>query len=316
MENIYDVIIIGGGPAGLSAGLYAARGKMSTLILEKEKAGGQIVATDEVANYPGSMENATGPILIDRMVEQCNEFGAKFEKDTIKEIKVDEPIKILVGEKATYKAKSIIIASGAKPRPMGVSGERELTGKGVSYCATCDADFFTDLEVFVIGGGDSAVEEALFLTKFARKVTIVHRRDELRAAKSIQEKAFKNPKVDFIWDTTVEEVKGDGIVESIVFKNVKTGETTEYTADEEDGTFGIFVFVGYLPATGVFKDVVNMDQAGYIITDDNMKTNVPGVFAAGDCRVKSLRQVITAAADGAIAATQAEKYIENELEQH
>lgn len=314
MENIYDVIIIGGGPAGLSAGLYAARGKMSTLILEKEKAGGQIVSTEEVANYPGSMQNATGPILIDRMVEQCNEFGAKFEKDTIKEIKVDDSIKVLVGEKATYKAKSIIIASGANPRPIGAPGERELTGKGVSYCATCDADFFTDLEVFVIGGGDSAVEEAIFLTKFARKVTIVHRRDELRAAKSIQDKAFNNPKINFIWDSTVAEIKGDGIVESVVFKNLKTGETTEYTANEDDGTFGIFVFVGYIPATEIFKGIINMDETGYIITDDNMKTNVPGVFAAGDCRVKSLRQVITAAADGAIAAIQAEKYIENELE--
>jgi len=316
MENIYDVIIVGGGPAGLSAGLYAARGKMSTLILEKEKAGGQIVSTHEVANYPGSMENASGPILIDRMVEQCNEFGAKFEKDTIKEIKVDDQIKILVGEKATYKAKTIILAPGANPRLIGVPGEKELTGKGVSYCATCDADFFTDLEVFVIGGGDSAVEEALFLTKFARKVTIVHRRDELRAAKSIQEKAFNNPKIDFIWNSTITEIKGDGIVETVIFKNLKTDEITEYTADEDDGTFGIFVFVGYIPTTGIFKGIINMDETGYIITDDNMKTNVPGVFAAGDCRVKSLRQVITAAADGAIAAIQAEKYIENELEQH
>lgn len=314
MENIYDVIIIGGGPAGLSAGLYAARGKMSTLILEKEKAGGQIVTTSEVANYPGSMENATGPILIDRMVEQCKEFGAEFEKDTINEIKVDGTIKTLVGEKTSYKTKSIIIASGANPRLAGVPGEKELSGKGVSYCATCDADFFTDLEVFVIGGGDSAVEEAMFLTKFARKVTIVHRRDELRAAKSIQEKAFNNSKIEFMWDTVIEEIKGDGIVESAVFRNKKTGEVTEYTADEEDGTFGIFVFIGYIPATKVFEGVIKMDETGYIITDDNMKTNIPGVFAAGDCRVKSLRQVITAAADGAIAATQAEKYIENELE--
>lgn len=314
MENILDVIIIGGGPAGLSAGLYAARAKMTTLILEKEKAGGQIVSTAEVANYPGSMENATGPILIDRMLEQCKEFGATFEKDTITEIDVNGPIKVLKGEKATYQAKSIIIASGANPRPIGAPGERELIGKGVSYCATCDGDFFTDLEVFVIGGGDSAVEEAIFLTKFARKVTIVHRRDELRAAKSIQEKAFKNPKINFIWDSTVEEIKGDGIVESVVFRNLKTNETTEYMADEEDGTFGIFVFVGYIPATNMFKGIINMDETGYIITDDNMKTNVPGVFAAGDCRVKSLRQVITAAADGAIAAIQAEKYIENELE--
>ncbi len=314
MENVYDVIIIGGGPAGLSAGLYAARGKMSTLILEKEKAGGQIVTTSEVANYPGSMENATGPILIDRMVEQCKEFGAEFEKDTINEIKVDGTIKTLVGEKTSYKTKSIIIASGANPRLAGVPGEKELSGKGVSYCATCDADFFTDLEVFVIGGGDSAVEEAMFLTKFARKVTIVHRRDELRAAKSIQEKAFNNSKIEFMWDTVIEEIKGDGIVESAIFRNKKTGEVTEYTADEEDGTFGIFVFIGYIPATKMFEGVIKMDETGYIITDDNMKTNIPGVFAAGDCRVKSLRQVITAAADGAIAATQAEKYIENELE--
>lgn len=313
MESIYDVVIIGGGPAGLSAGLYAGRGKMSTLILEKEKTGGQIVGTEEVANYPGSMVDATGPILVDRMVEQCNEFGAKFEKDTIKEIKVDEPIKILVGEKTTYRAKSIIISSGANPRLIGVPGEKELTGKGVSYCSTCDADFFTDLEVFVIGGGDSAVEEAIFLTKFARKVTIVHRREELRAAKSIQEKAFNNPKIDFMWNSTVTEIKGDGIINSAIFKNLKTGETIEYNADEDDGTFGIFVFVGYIPATEIFKGLINMDESGYIITDDNMKTDVPGVFAAGDCRVKSLRQVITAAADGAIAAIQAEKYIENQL---
>ncbi|MEW9125005.1 MAG: thioredoxin-disulfide reductase [Thermotaleaceae bacterium] len=311
MEKVYDVIIIGAGPAGLAAGLYAARGKMSTLILEKDRTGGQIVTTDEVANYPGSIQDATGPTLIARMVEQCKEFGAELVKDGIKEVKVEDKIKVLVGEKATYQAKSVIIASGASPRLLGVPGEKKLTGKGVSYCATCDADFFTDFEVFVVGGGDSAVEEAIHLTKFARKVTIVHRRDELRAAKSIQEKAFKNPKMEFMWDTVIEEIKGDGLVESVVFKNVKTGETTEYHADEEDGTFGIFVFVGYLPQTGVFNGLIDMDEAGYIITDDNMKTNVPGVFAAGDCRVKSLRQVVTAVSDGAIASIQAEKYIEN-----
>ncbi|AOY77903.1 thioredoxin-disulfide reductase [Clostridium formicaceticum] len=311
MEKIYDVVIIGAGPAGLAAGLYAARGKMSTLILEKDKTGGQIVTTHEVANYPGSIQNATGPSLIARMVEQCKEFGAEIKKDTIKEIKTEEKIKVLVGEKETYQARTIIAAPGAVPRPMGVPGEKELTGKGVSYCATCDADFFTDFEVFVIGGGDSAVEEAMYLTKFARKVTIVHRRDELRAAKSIQEKAFKNPKMNFMWDTVIEEVKGDGVVESVVFKNVKSGELTEYHADEEDGTFGIFVFVGYIPQTDLFKGLLEMDETGYLITDDNMNTKIPGVFAAGDCRVKSLRQVVTAVSDGAIAAIQAEKYIEN-----
>ncbi|MGV8145563.1 MAG: thioredoxin-disulfide reductase [Alkaliphilus sp.] len=309
MEKIYDVIIIGAGPAGLSAGLYAARGKMSTLILEKEKVGGQIVTTEEVANYPGSVPNATGPSLIARMIEQCGEFGAVIEKDTISEVKLDGKIKELIGAKATYQAKTVILASGASPRLMNVPGEKEFTGKGVSYCATCDADFFTDLEVFVIGGGDSAVEEALHLTKFARKVTVVHRRNELRAAKSIQEKAFKHEKIDFVWDTAVKEIKGDGIVESVVFENLKTGEITEHHADEEDGTVGVFVFIGYIPQTSLVKDILETDRTGYIKTDDNMKTSIPGVFVAGDCRVKSLRQVVTAVSDGAIAAIQAEKHI-------
>ncbi len=311
---IYDVIIIGGGPAGLSAGLYAARARMNTLIIEKEAPGGQIATTDEVANYPGSIEGATGPLLTVRMVEQAEEFGAVRISDEIKEVDFSGKIKILKSAKAEYQAKSIIIATGAVPRPMGVPGEKELTGRGVSYCATCDAPFFEELEIFVIGGGDSAVEEAMYLTKFARKVTIVHRRDELRAAKSIQEKAFKNEKMAFMWDTVVEEVKGKGILESIVFKNVKTDELTEVFPDEEDGAFGIFVFVGYLPATRLFDGLLEMEH-GYLKTDDNMKTKIDGVFAAGDNRVKSLRQVVTATADGAIAAVQAEKYIDDNFEE-
>ena len=310
---IYDVIIIGGGPAGLSAGLYAARPRISTLIIEKEAPGGQIATTDEVANYPGSIEGATGPLLTARMVEQADEFGAVRVSDEIKSVDFSGKIKVLKGDKGEYQAKSVIIATGAVPRPMGVPGEKSLTGRGVSYCATCDAPFFEDLEVFIIGGGDSAVEEAIYLTKFARKVTIVHRRDELRAAKSIQEKAFKNEKMAFMWDTVVEEVKGKGILESIVFKNVKTGELSEVFPDEEDGAFGIFVFVGYLPATNLFDGIIDMEN-GYIKTDDNMKTNIEGVFAAGDNRVKSLRQVVTATADGAIAAVQAEKYIDDNFE--
>lgn len=311
---VYDVIIIGGGPAGLSAGLYAARAKMSTLIIEKEAFGGQIVTTEDVENYPGSIVDPTGPTLIARMVEQAEEFGAKKISDTIKEVDLTNKIKLVKGEKEEYQGKTIIIATGAVPRLIGCPGEKELTGRGVSYCATCDAAFFEDLEVFVMGGGDSAVEEAIYLTKFARKVTVIHRRDELRAAKSIQEKAFKNPKIDFMWDTVITEVKGDGMLESFIVKNVKTGEEKELFPDEDDGAFGIFVFVGTLPATGLFDGLIDMEN-GYIITDDNMKTNQPGVFAAGDNRVKSLRQVVTATADGAIAAVQAEKYIEENFEE-
>ncbi|MCW6076496.1 thioredoxin-disulfide reductase [Clostridium sporogenes] len=311
MDNVYDLIIIGSGPAGLSAGLYAARARLKTLILERNKAGGQIVITDEVANYPGSIRNATGKTLVERMEEQVEEFGAERKKDTVKEVDFTGKIKIIKGEKKEYKAKSVIVATGAAPRHIGCKGENELIGKGVSYCATCDADFFTDLEVFVIGGGDSALEEALYLTKFARKVTVVHRRDALRGAKSIQEKVFRNPKIEIMWDSVVEEIKGDGIVESAVFKNKKTGEITEYFADEDDGTFGIFVFVGYLPINNLFKDIITMNEAGYIKTNDKMETNIKGVYAAGDIREKSLRQVVTAAADGAIAAVEAYKYVED-----
>lgn len=315
MNNIYDVIIIGSGPAGLSAALYSARARMKTLILERAKVGGQIVITDEVANYPGAVEDATGPSLIARMERQVDGFGAERKKDTIKEVDFSGKIKVLKGEKEEYHTKSVIIATGATPRRIGCPGENGLIGKGVSYCATCDADFFQDLEVFVVGGGDSAIEEALYLTKFARKVTIVHRRDELRAAKSIQEKAFKNPKIEIMWNSVISEIKGDGMVESAVFKDTVTGETKEYFADEEDGTFGIFVFVGYLPINDLIKDKVKMSDSGYIVTNDCMETDIKGIYAAGDIREKPLRQVVTAAADGAIAAVQCERYIESEFEE-
>lgn len=315
MENVYDLVIIGCGPAGLSAGLYGARAKMKTLILEKSKTGGQIVTTHEIANYPGSVPNASGPSLIARMVEQCKEFGAEMVKDNIVDVEFDKDIKVLKGEKGEYKAKAVIIATGATPRKMGCPGEKELTGKGVSYCATCDADFFEDFEVFVVGGGDSALEEGMYLTKFARKVTIVHRRDEFRCAKSVEEKARANPKIEFMLDTVIEEVKGDGILESAVFKNTKTGETNEYFADEEDGTMGVFVFVGLDSQTKLFEGKIAMDEKGYILTDADMRTDIEGVFAAGDCRQKTLRQVVTATNDGAIATIVAEKYIEHKFSQ-
>lgn len=309
MSKVYDVIIIGAGPAGLSAGIYAGRARLSTLIIEKEKDGGQIVLTSEVENYPGCLEGESGPTLVDRMAEQAKHFGAEKVYDEIIEVNLEGKEKVLKGKKGEYIGKTVIVATGATSRPIGCPGEKTFTGKGVSYCATCDGAFFEDFEVYVVGGGDTAVEEALYLTKFARKVSIIHRRNELRAAKSIQDKAKANPKIDFIWDSVVNEIKGDGIVDTMIIENVKTGELTEVKADEDDGTFGIFVFIGYVPKTKIFEDILEL-QKGYIVTDENMNTNIEGVYAVGDIRVKSLRQVVTAAADGAIAAVQAEKYLE------
>lgn len=308
MDKIYDVIILGAGPAGLTAGLYAGRSRLDTLIIEKGKDGGQIAITDEIENYPGAVEGDSGPSLIARFSKQVEKFGAARVSDTIMEVKLEGEVKELVGVNGTYKAKTVIVATGAFPKPMGCPREKEFAGKGVSYCATCDANFFEDLEVYVVGGGDSAVEEAMYLTKFARKVTIIHRRNELRAAKSIQEKAFANPKMHFIWDAVVDELLGDDILTGMKLKNPKTGEITQIDADPDDGIFGLFVFIGFTPFSKLFEGVLEMEN-GYIKTDDNMRTNLPGVFAAGDIRVKSLRQVVTAAADGAIAAMQVEKFL-------
>ena len=311
MSKVYDVIILGAGPAGLAAGLYAGRSRLSTLIIEKGQDGGQIAITDEIENYPGQMvEGESGPSLISRMTEQAKKFGAERCTDVIKSVELEGEVKKLTGLKGEYQAKCVIIATGAFPKPIGCENEGKFTGKGISFCATCDASFFEDFEVYVVGGGDSAVEEAMYLTKFARKVTIIHRRDELRAAKSIQEKAFANPKIAFMWDSVVVRVDGDDLLSSMTVKNVKTGELTVVEADEEDGLFGLFGFIGYNPNSKLFEGMLEMEN-GYIRTDDNMHTNIPGVFAAGDIRVKSLRQVVTAAADGAIAAMQAEHYISN-----
>ena len=309
MSKIYDVIVLGAGPAGLTAGLYSGRARLSTLVIEKGQDGGQIAITNEIENYPGQVEGDSGPSLIARMTKQCEHFGVERVSDMIKEVQLTGPVKKLVGVKGEYEAKCVIIATGAFPRPIGCKNEGKFVGKGISFCATCDASFFQDLEVYVVGGGDAAVEEAMYLTKFARKVTIIHRRDELRAAKSIQEKAFKNEKLHFMWNTVVDEVDGeDDILSKMIVKNTKTGELTTIEADEDDGLFGLFGFIGLLPKSDLFEGVIDMDK-GYIKTDDNMHTNIEGVYAAGDIRVKSLRQVVTAAADGAIAAMQAEKYI-------
>lgn len=306
---LYDVIVLGAGPAGLTAGLYAGRSRLNTLIIEKGQDGGQIAITNEIENYPGQeLEGESGPSLIARMTAQAAKFGVERVSDQIKSVELTGDVKKLVGTKGEYEAKCVILATGAFPRPIGCKNEGKFVGKGISFCATCDAAFFEDFEVYVVGGGDAAVEEAMYLTKFARKVTLIHRRNELRAAKSIQEKAFKNPKLHFMWDTVVDEVDGDELMNKMIVKNTKTGELTTIEADPDDGIFGLFGFIGLLPNTGLFEGQIDMEN-GYVLTDADMHTNLPGVFAAGDLRKKSLRQVVTAAADGAIAAMQAEKYI-------
>lgn len=303
MSHVYDTIIIGGGPAGLSAALYAARGKLDTLLIERAKFGGQAATTADLENYPGSITNCTGPSLIARMKEQAEGFGTKFEKDEITEVQLEGEIKTLYGKKDTYQGKTIIIATGAFPRLAGFKNECELRGKGISYCATCDADFFTDLDIAVVGGGDSALTEALYLTKFGESVTIIHRRDQFRGAKSLVDRVKNNPKIKLILDSVVEEAVGDEILEKLVLRNVKTNELSELEVN------GCFVFVGFLPISQLFKGKINMNERGDILTDEDMRTNIPGVFAAGDVRQKALRQVVTAASDGAQAATSAEAYL-------
>ena len=309
MSELYDVIILGGGPAGLTAGLYAGRSRLKTLLIEKNQDGGQIALSADVENYPGQLlEGETGVSLAARMAAQCERFGVERKRDDIQKAELSGEVKRLIGSGGTYEARTVILATGASPRPIGCENEKDLIGRGVSYCATCDGAFFRGLDVYVAGGGDSAVEEALFLTRFARKVTIIHRRDQLRAAKSIQEKAFANPKIGFLWDSVVVKAEGSDVLDALTVRNVKTGELTVIKAAPEDGMLGLFGFVGYLPNTGLFADHLPLEN-GYVSTDADMRTALPGVFAAGDVRVKSLRQVVTAAADGAIAAVQAERYL-------
>jgi len=307
---LYDVIILGAGPAGLSAALYAGRACLKTLLIEKAMPGGQITLTNDIENYPGQLlEGESGFSLTERMSQQADKFGVERAYDEITAIDLSGDEKVLTGTSGEYRAKTVIIATGAHPKPIGCENEAAFTGRGISFCATCDGMFFRGMDVYVVGGGDSAVEEAIFLTRFARKVTIIHRRDQLRAVKTIQERAFANEKIDFLWNTVVEKVDGDASLSEMTVRNVVTGETSIIRASEEDGAFGLFGFVGYAPNSALFDGKVEMER-GYIVTDEDMHTSVPGVFAAGDVRVKSLRQVITAAADGAIAAMQCAKYIE------
>lgn len=305
VPEISDVIIIGGGPAGLAAALYTARAGLSTLVLEKLSVGGQIFLTYEVENYPG-IEKITGPELIKAMENQALAFGALIHSDEVLSIgETGSGLKeIKCASGASYKAIAVIIASGASYRDLGVPGETALRGRGVSNCATCDGAFYRNVEVAVVGGGDTAVEEGLFLTKFASKVHVIHRRDKLRAIKTIQDRAFANPKMNFIYDSVVEEIKGEKGVETLVIKNLKTNAVSLLAVK------GIFVFIGLVPHTGFLKGTVDMDEQGYIRADSEMKTAVKGVFAAGDCIQKSLRQAVTAAGDGAVAADSARHYVE------
>lgn len=307
---MYDVIIIGAGPAGLSAGLYSSRAKLKTLLIEKSVDGGQIVGTNEVDNYPGAPMDTTGPSLIDRMTKQAKEFGVERAYEEVIEVDLKSDPKVVKTTENEYQTKTVIISTGAKPKKINCPGEDEFAGRGISYCATCDGPFSEGLHTYVIGGGDAAVEEAIFLTKFASKVTIIHRRDSLKAAKSIQEKAFKNDKIDFMWDSKVVEVNGDKLIESFKVENLKTGEITTITPDEGQKRLSLFVFIGFNPNTELFKDDLELPM-GYILTNENMETEIPGVYAAGDVRVKNLRQVVTATSDGAIAAVTAEKFIES-----
>ena len=308
-EKLYDVMILGGGPAGLSAAIYAGRSGRSVLLVEGGPWGGQISQTAEIDNYPGGIKGESGLEFSERLSGQARSFGCEMATDRITGVDIGGEAKELAGASETYKGKTLIIATGNVPRKLGAPGEEEFTGRGVSYCATCDAPFFTGLEVYVAGGGDSAVEEALYLAKFARKVTIIHRRDQLRAAKSIQEKAAKAPNVGLLLDTVVAEIKGEGLLTSLVVENTKTGERKELFAENSGENIGLFVFTGHVPSSGLFLDLLDT-EGGFIVTDEDMSTGAPGVFAAGDVRKKALRQVVTAAADGAVAAYQADRYLD------
>ena len=303
-DTIYDVVVIGSGPGGTTAALYASRSDLSTLIIERGVPGGQLINTAEVENYAG-FKSIKGPELANNMYEGATQFGAEYTFGDVREIIDGKEYKQIITANKIFKARAIIIATGAEHKKLGVTGESKLNGRGVSYCAVCDGAFFRDRPLVVVGGGDSAVEEGTYLTQFASKVTIIHRRDELRAQQILQNRAFNNDKMNFIWDTVVEEIKGQNNVESLVLRNVKTNEVSEFPAD------GVFIYIGLIPNTEAFKDLGITDEEGWILTDNKMETTAPGIFAVGDVRDTVLRQVATAVGDGSIAGDAAYKYIES-----
>lgn len=307
MEKIYDLIIIGGGPTGLTAGIYAGRAKLNVLILEKSSIGGQIYLTNEVANYPGIFET-TGSNYAEQLKKQAEAFGVEIISGEVTIMDFSKEIKEIRTSTNSYKGYSVLIATGASPRKLGFPGEDEYTGRGVAYCATCDGEFFTDMDVFVIGAGFAAAEEAMFLTKFARKVTVIAREPEFTCAKSIADKVLANSKIEVKFNTEILEANGDIQLRSAKFKNNITNEIFEYKANEGEN-FGIFVFIGYEPQSKLFKDIITLDNQGFIPTDEDLATNIEGVYAAGDIRPKKLRQLVTAVSDGATAAFSIEKYV-------
>jgi len=302
-KKSYDVIIIGGGPAGLSAGIYTARARLGTLLVEKGAIGGQIINAELVENYPGYKDGISGIDLTMAMYEQATKFGMETLTAEVSGIEINSGRKTVKTDQGDFTAGAVIIAGGSERRKVGVPGEKEFTGKGVSYCATCDGAFFRDKTVAVLGGGNSAVTEALELTRFASKIYLIHRRDELRATKILQEKLLTDSRIQVLWDTVVLEITGDKFVNNIKIKNVKNGETSDLPV------IGVFVSVGTLPATGYLKGLLNLDDNGAIVTGNRLETSMPGVFAAGDIRSGSIRQVIGAAGDGASAAVNAGKYL-------
>ncbi|KUK82873.1 MAG: Thioredoxin reductase [Pelotomaculum thermopropionicum] len=300
-----EMVIIGGGPAGLAAGIYASRADVDTVLLERGIPGGLVINTENIENYPGFSNGINGYELMTQMEDQARRFGLElYNKNADFIIPAEDDYIIKTGE-SEILTKTVIIATGATPRQLGVPGESKYTGRGVSYCATCDGAFFRNRKVAVIGGGDAAVEEAIFLTRFVEKAYLIHRRGELRATKFVQKKAFNNPKIEFVWHNIAEEIHGTDTVDSLTLKDVRTGDKKNLDID------GVFIYIGYQPNSQLVREIVALDDKGYIITDENMLTSLSGLYAAGDIRKKLLRQVITAVADGAIAAVAAEKYIED-----